>query len=63
MNDIERILIIRPYEQAKISHKRDVLEKYKITEKELSNYIESGTALKYDNKTVYFDTPIPVAYE
>lgn len=58
----ERILVIRPYHQAELSHRGSVREKYGISDEQLDILIESGDALDFDGKVVCFDLPIPEAY-
>lgn len=58
----ERILVIKPYHQAELSHRGTVREKYGISDEQLDNLIESGDALDFDGKIVCFDLPIPEAY-
>lgn len=58
----ERILVIKPYHQAELSHRGTVREKYGISDEQLDSLIESGDALDFDGKTVCFDLPIPEAY-
>ena len=58
----ERILVIKPYHQAELSHRGTVREKYGISNEQLDNLIESGDALDFDGKIVCFDIPIPEAY-
>lgn len=58
----ERILVIKPYHQAELSHRGTVREKYGISNEQLDSLIESGDALDFDGKTVCFDLPIPEAY-
>ena len=58
----ERILVIKPYHQAELSHRGTVREKYGISDEQLDNLIESGDALDFDGKIVCFDIPIPEAY-
>lgn len=58
----ERILVIKPYHQAELSHRGTVREKYGISDEQLDSLIESGDALDFDGKIVCFDLPIPEAY-
>lgn len=58
----ERILVIKPYHQAELSHRGTVREKYGISDEQLDSLIESGDALDFDGKIVCFDIPIPEAY-
>lgn len=60
--NFERILVIKPYHQAELSHRGTVREKYGISDEQLDSLIESGDALDFDGKIVCFDLPIPEAY-
>lgn len=60
--DFERILVIKPYHPAAISHRGQVREAYGITDEQLDNLIETGDGLDVDGKVVCFDLPIPEAY-
>lgn len=62
--DIERILVIKKRQSpARVMHKNQIVEQYKITEEKLNSLIETGDALEVEGKSVFFDIPIKEAYE
>lgn len=61
--DIERILVIRPYHPASLSHRGKVRETFGISDDQLDNLIDTGNGMEDENgKTACFDYPIPEAY-
>lgn len=60
---MERILVIRKRQPARIMQKSNVLNEFNLTEEKLNYLIETGNALMVDEKQICFDIPMKEAYE